>query len=256
VAAAERHAGRRTAWQAPRGGPGRLGLPAVPVGMPRRWRCTDLRDAARAGRGCTSVRLSSAAGIELCAGPGARAARDRRRRACTTCTLTGRRHRLLRSDFRLDPPLRTQRGPRRDRRRPGDGTDRRHLLGPRAGGRGRQLLRSRAAPGATALETAAAAGAQVGARAAKLPLAACWPSSPSAPARILDEPTGQARRRRQGRRGRLRPAGALDRHPWNSSAAAATRPYSGYELVGAPCWTLVGRRRPLRPNRGQSRNFR
>jgi dihydroorotase len=112
-----------------------------------------------------------------------------------------------------------------------------------------------AAPGATALETLLPLVLKWG-EAAKLPLAAVLARVTSAPARILDEPTG-----------RLAIGAKADVVVFDPQAhwtvtrnelvsRGGNTPYSGYELVGRSMLTLVGGDVRFDRKSGSESNFR
>jgi dihydroorotase len=219
---------------------GRLGLPAVPVLAETVALHTIFEMQRETGARVHLCRLSSAAGIEL--------VRRARREGLPVTADVGVHHVHLTDvdigyfdpDFRLDPPLRTQRD--RDAIAAGlaDGTIDAICSDHAPVGEDDKLLPfGEAAPGATALETLLPLVLKWG-EAAKLPLAAVLARVTSAPARILDEPTG-----------RLAVGAKADvvvfdpQAHWTVTRAelvsrGGNTPYSGYELVGRSMLTLVG----------------
>jgi dihydroorotase len=219
---------------------GRLGLPAVPALAETVALHTIFEMQRETGARVHLCRLSSAAGIEL--------VRQARREGLRVTADVGAHHVHLtdvdigyfNSDFRLDPPLRAQRD--RDAILAGlaDGTIDAICSDHAPVGEDDKLLPfGEAAPGATALETLLPLVLKWGS-AAKLPLAAALAKVTSAPARILDEPTG-----------RLAVGAKADvvvfdpqAHWTVTRAELASRggntPFSGYELMGRAMLTLVG----------------
>jgi dihydroorotase len=219
---------------------GRLGLPAVTALAETVALHTIFEMQRETGARVHLCRLSSAAGIEL--------VRRARREGLRVTADVGVHHVHLTDvdigyfdpDFRLDPPLRTQRD--RDAIAAGlaDGTIDAICSDHAPVGEDDKLLPfGEAAPGATALETLLPLVLKWG-EAAKLPLAAVLARVTSAPARILDEPTG-----------RLAVGAKADvvvfdpQAHWTVTRAelvsrGGNTPYSGYELVGRSMLTLVG----------------
>jgi dihydroorotase len=219
---------------------GRLGLPAVPALAETVALHTIFEMQRETGARVHLCRLSSAAGIEL--------VRQARREGLRVTADVGAHHVHLTDvdigyfnpDFRLDPPLRAQRD--RDAILAGlaDGTIDAICSDHAPVGEDDKLLPfGEAAPGATALETLLPLVLKWGG-AAKLPLAAALAKVTSAPARILDEPTG-----------RLAVGAKADvvvfdpQAPWTVTrnelaSRGGNTPFSGYELVGRAMLTLVG----------------
>ena len=235
---------------------GRLGLPAVPALAETVALHTIFEMQRATGARVHLCRLSSAAGIEL--------VRQARREGLPVTADVGVHHVHLTDvdigyfdpDFRLDPPLRTQRD--RDAIVAGlaDGTIDAICSDHAPVGEDDKLLPfGEAAPGATALETLLPLVLKWG-DAAKLPLASVLARVSSAPARILNEPTG-----------RLAVGAKADvvvfdpRAHWTvTRAELASRggntPYSGYELVGRAMLTLVGGDVRFDRKSGSESNFR
>ncbi|MCU0765569.1 MAG: dihydroorotase [Burkholderiaceae bacterium] len=235
---------------------GRLGLPAVPALAETVALHTVFEMQRETGARVHLCRLSSAAGIEL--------VRQARREGLPVTADVGVHHVHLTDvdigyfdpDFRLDPPLRGQRD--RDAIVAGlaDGTIDAICSDHAPVGEDDKLLPfGEAAPGATALETLLPLVLKWG-QAAKLPLASVLARVSSAPARILDEPTG-----------RLAVGAKADvvlfdpqAHWTVTRAELASRggntPYSGYELVGRAMLTLVGGDVRFDRKTGSESNFR
>ncbi|MBS1162319.1 MAG: dihydroorotase [Burkholderiaceae bacterium] len=235
---------------------GRLGLPAVTALAETVALHTIFEMQRETGARVHLCRLSSAAGIEL--------VRRARREGLRVTADVGVHHVHLTDvdigyfdpDFRLDPPLRTQRD--RDAIAAGlaDGTIDAICSDHAPVGEDDKLLPfGEAAPGATALETLLPLVLKWG-EAAKLPLAAVLARVTSAPARILDEPTG-----------RLAVGAKADvvvfdpQAHWTVTRAelvsrGGNTPYSGYELVGRSMLTLVGGDVRFDRKSGSESNFR
>ncbi|MBK9243806.1 MAG: dihydroorotase [Burkholderiales bacterium] len=219
---------------------GRLGLPSVPVLAETVALHTIFEMQRETGARVHLCRLSSAAGIEL--------VRQAKREGLPVSADVGVHHVHLTDvdighfdpDFRLDPPLRT-------------GRDRDAIVAGLADGTidaicsdhapvaedDKLLPFGEAAPGATALETLLPLVLRWG-EAAKLPLAAALAKVTSAPARILNEPTG-----------RLAVGAKADvvvfdpQAHWTVSrgelvSRGGNTPFSGDQLVGRAMLTLVG----------------
>ena len=235
---------------------GRLGLPAV-TALAETVALHTIFELQRAsGARVHLCRLSSAAGIEL--------VRQARREGLRVTADVGVHHVHLTDvdigyfdpDFRLDPPLRTQRD--RDAILAGlaDGTIDAICSDHAPVGEDDKLLPfGEAAPGATALETLLPLVLKWGAQ-AKLPLAATLARVTSAPARILDEPTG-----------RLAVGAKADvvvfdpQAHWTVTRAelvsrGGNTPFSGYELLGRAMLTLVGGDVRFDRKSGSESNFR
>jgi dihydroorotase len=235
---------------------GRLGLPAVTALAETVALHTIFEMQRETGARVHLCRLSSAAGIEL--------VRRARREGLRVTADVGVHHVHLTDvdigyfdpDFRLDPPLRTQRD--RDAIAAGlaDGTIDAICSDHAPVGEDDKLLPfGEAAPGATALETLLPLVLKWG-EAAKLPLAAVLARVTSAPARILDEPTG-----------RLAVGAKADVVVFDPQAhwtvtrnelvsRGGNTPYSGYELVGRAMLTLVGGDVRFDRKSGSESNFR
>ena len=219
---------------------GRLGLPAVPSLAETVALHTIFEMQRETGARVHLCRLSSAAGIEL--------VRQARREGLPVTADVGVHHVHLTdvdigdfdADFRLDPPLRTQRD--RDAIRAGlaDGTIDAICSDHTPVAEDDKLLPfGEAAPGATALETLLPLVLKWG-QAAKLPLATTLARVTNLPAQILQEPTG-----------RLAVGAKADvvifdpQAHWTVTRAelvsrGGNTPFSGYELVGRAMLTLVG----------------
>ncbi len=219
---------------------GRLGLPAVPVLAETVALHTIFEMQRDTGARVHLCRLSSAAGVEL--------VRRAKREGLPVTADVAIHHVHLTDvdigyfdpDFRLDPPLRTQRD--RDAIVAGlaDGTIDAICSDHAPVGEDDKLLPfGEAAPGATALETLLPLVLKW-AQAARLPLAQALAKVSSEPARILGEPTG-----------RLAIGAKADVTVFDPQAhwtvtreALVSRggdtPFSGYELVGRAILTLVG----------------
>jgi dihydroorotase len=219
---------------------GRLGLPAVPVLAETVALHTIFELQRETGARVHLCRLSSAAGVELVR----QAKRERLPVTADVCVqhvhLTDLDIGYFNSDFRLDPPLRTQRD--RDAIRAGlaDGTIDAICSDHAPVGEDDKLLPyGEAAPGATGLETLLALVLKWG-DAARRPLLDVLAKVTSAPAGILGEPTG-----------RLAMGAKADvvvfdpKAHWIVSrgellSRGANTPFSGYELSGRAMLTLVG----------------
>ncbi len=219
---------------------GRLGLPAVPV-LAETVALQTVFEMQRETRARVHLcRLSSAAGIEL--------VRQAKREGLPVTADVGVHHVHLTDvdigyfnpDFRLDPPLRTQRD--RDAIAAGlaDGTIDAICSDHAPVAEDDKLLPfGEATPGATALETLLPLVLKWG-EAAKLPLAATLARITSTPAQILGEPTG-----------RLAVGAKADivifdpKAHWTVTRAelvsrGGNTPFSGYELLGRAMLTMVG----------------
>lgn len=219
---------------------GRLGLPTVPVLAETVALHTIFEMQRECGARVHLCRLSSAAGIEL--------VRQARREGLPVTADVGVHHVHLTDvdigdfdpDFRLDPPLRTQRDRDAIHAALADGTIDAICSDHAPVAEDDKLLPfGEAAPGATALETLLPLVLRWG-EAARLPLAATLAKVTSAPARILNEPTG-----------RLAVGAKADvvvfdpQAHWTVSrrelvGRGGNSPFSGYELVGRAVLTLVG----------------
>ena len=219
---------------------GRLGLPAVPPLAETVALHTMFELQRDTGARVHVCRLSSAAGVEL--------VRQAKREGLPVTADAGVHHLHLTDldigyfdpNFRLDPPLRTQR-------------DRDAIVGGLADGTidavcsdhapvaedDKLLPFGEAAPGATALETLLPLVLKWGER-ARLPLADVLARVTHVPARILGEPTG-----------RLVIGAKADvvifdpQAHWTVSrgelvSRGGNTPFAGYELVGRAMLTLVG----------------
>jgi len=235
---------------------GRLGLPAVPVLAETVALHTIFEMQRETGARIHVCRLSSAAGIEL--------VRQAKRERLPVTADVGIHHVHLTDvdigyfnpDFRLDPPLRSQR-------------DRDAIIAALADGTidaicsdhapiaedDKLLPFGEAAPGATALETLLPLLLQWGEK-AKLPLPVALAKVTSAPAQILKEPTGK-----------LATGAKADivifdpRAHWTVTrdqlvSRGGNTPYSGYELVGRAMLTLVGGEVRFDRKSGSDSNFR
>jgi dihydroorotase len=219
---------------------GRLGLPAVPVLAETVALHTIFEMQRETGVRVHLCRLSSAAGIELL--------RQAKREGLPVTADVGVHHLHLTavdigdfdSDFRLDPPLRAQRD--RDAIRAGlaDGTIDAVCSDHAPVAEEDKLLPfGEAAPGATALETLLPLVLKWGEEAG-LPLGTVLARVTSAPARILDEPTGRLAV------GAKADIVAFDpRAHWTVGRSelvsrGGNTPFAGFELVGRAMLTLVG----------------
>ncbi len=235
---------------------GRLGLPAVPVLAETVALHTIFEMQRETGARIHVCRLSSAAGIEL--------VRQAKRERLPVTADVGIHHVHLTDvdigyfnpDFRLDPPLRSQ----RDRDAIGaalvDGTIDAICSDHAPIAEDDKLLPfGEAAPGATALETLLPLLLQWGEK-AKLPLAAALAKVTNAPAQIVKEPTGK-----------LAVGAKADivvfdpQANWTVTRAelvsrGGNTPYSGYELVGRAMLTLVGGEVRFDRKSGSDSNFR
>jgi dihydroorotase len=219
---------------------GRLGLPAVPALAETVALHTIFELQRETGARVHLCRLSSAAGIEL-------VRRAKRAGLPVSADVSVHHVHLIDADigdfdsnFRLDPPLRTQRD--RDGIVAGlaDGTIDAICSDHAPVGEDDKLLPfGEAVPGATALETLLPLVLKWGG-AAGLPLAATLAKVTHAPAQILREPTG-----------RLSVGAKADvtvfdpQAPWTVERSAlvsrsANTPFAGCELVGRAMLTLVG----------------
>lgn len=235
---------------------GRLGLPEVPALAETVALHTIFEMQRATGVRVHLCRLSSAAGIEL--------VRQAKREGLRVTADVGVHHVHLTDvdigyfdpDFRLDPPLRAQRD--RDAILAGlvDGTIDAICSDHAPVGEDDKLLPfGEAAPGATGLETLLPLVLKW-AGAAKLPLAAALAKVTSAPAQILNEPTG-----------RLAAGAKADvvifdpQAHWTVTRAelvsrGGNTPFSGYELVGRAVLTLVGGDVRFERKSGSESNFR
>ena len=235
---------------------GRLGLPAVPSLAETVALHTIFEMQRATGARVHLCRLSSAAGIEL--------VRQARREGLPVTADVAVHHVHLTdvdigdfdADFRLDPPLRTQRD--RDAIRAGlaDGTIDAICSDHAPVAEDDKLLPfGEAAPGATALETLLPLVLKWG-QAAKLPLAATLARVTNLPAQILQEPTG-----------RLAVGAKADvvifdpQAHWTVTrdelvSRGGNTPFSGYELVGRAMLTLVGGDVRFDRKLGSESNFR
>jgi len=235
---------------------GRLGLPAVPSLAETVALHTIFEMQRETGARVHLCRLSSAAGIEL--------VRQARREGLPVTADVGVHHVHLTdvdigdfdADFRLDPPLRTQRD--RDAIRAGlaDGTIDAICSDHTPVAEDDKLLPfGEAAPGATALETLLPLVLKWG-QAAKLPLATTLARVTNLPAQILQEPTG-----------RLAVGAKADvvifdpQAHWTVTrdelvSRGGNTPFSGYELVGRAMLTLVGGDVRFDRKSGSESNFR
>jgi dihydroorotase len=219
---------------------GRLGLPAVPALAETVALHTIFEMQRETGVRVHLCRLSSAAGVELL--------RRAKREGLPVSADVGVHHVHLTdvdigdfdSDFRLDPPLRAQRD--RDAIRAGlaDGTIDAVCSDHAPVAEEDKLLPfGEAAPGATALETLLPLVLKWGEEAG-LPLGAVLARVTSAPARILDEPTGKLAV------GAKADIVAFDpRAHWivgrdELVSRGGDTPFGGFELVGRAMLTLVG----------------
>jgi dihydroorotase len=235
---------------------GRLGLPAVTALAETVALHTIFEMQRESGARVHLCRLSSAAGIEL--------VRQARREGLRVTADVGVHHVHLTDvdigyfdpDFRLDPPLRTQRD--RDAILAGlaDGTIDAICSDHAPVGEDDKLLPfGEAAPGATALETLLPLVLKWGAQ-AKLPLSATLAKVTSAPARILDEPTGKLAV------GAKADVVVFDPQAhWTVTRAelvsrGGNTPFSGYELLGRAMLTLVGGDVRFDRKSGSESNFR
>ena len=219
---------------------GRLGLPAVPVLAETVALQTIFEMQRETGARVHLCRLSSAAGIEL--------VRRAKREGLPATADVGVHHVHLTDvdigyfnpDLRLDPPLRTQRDRDAILAALADGTIDAICSDHAPVGEDDKLLPfGEATPGATALETLLPLVLKWG-QLGKLPLVATLARVSSAPARILNEPTG-----------RLAVGAKADvvvfdpQAHWTVTRAelvsrGGNTPFSGYELVGRAMLTMVG----------------
>jgi dihydroorotase len=235
---------------------GRLGLPAVPALAETVALHTILEMQRETGARVHLCRLSSAAGVELL--------RQAKREGLPVTADVGIHHVHLTDvdigyfdpDFRLDPPLRTQRD--RDAIRAGlaDGTIDAICSDHAPVGEDEKLLPfGEAAPGATALETLLPLVLRWS-ESARLPLGAALARVTSLPASILGEPTG-----------RLAVGAKADIVVFDPQAhwrvgrdelvsRGGNTPFSGYELVGRAIMTLVGGEVRFDRKSGSDSNFR
>jgi dihydroorotase len=235
---------------------GRLGLPAVPALAETVALHTIFEMQRETGARVHLCRLSSAAGVELL--------RQARREGLPVTADVGIHHVHLTDvdigyfdpDFRLDPPLRTQRD--RDAIRAGlaDGTIDAICSDHAPVGEDEKLLPfGEAAPGATALETLLPLVLRWS-ESARLPLGAALARVTSLPASILGEPTG-----------RLAVGAKADIVLFDPQAhwrvgrdelvsRGGNTPFSGYELVGRAMMTLVGGEVRFDRKSGSDSNFR
>ena len=235
---------------------GRLGLPAVTALAETVALHTIFEMQRDSGARVHLCRLSSAAGIELVRQAKREGLRVTADVAVHHVHLTDVDIGYFDPDFRLDPPLRTQRDRDAIVAALADGTIDAICSDHAPVGEDDKLLPfGEAAPGATALETLLPLVLKWG-EAAKLPLAATLARVTSAPARILDEPTG-----------RLAVGAKADvvvfdpRAHWTVTRAAlvsrgGNTPFSGYELVGRAMLTLVGGDVRFDRKSGSESNFR
>ena len=235
---------------------GRLGLPAVPVLAETVALHTIFEMQRETGARIHVCRLSSAAGIEL--------VRQAKRERLPVTADVGIHHVHLTDvdigyfnpDFRLDPPLRSER-------------DRDAIIAALVDGTidavcsdhapiaedDKLLPFGEAAPGATALETLLPLLLRWGER-AKLPLPAALAKVTNAPARILKEPTGKLA---VGAKADVVVFDAQAR--WTVTrtelvSRGGNTPCSGDELVGRAMLTLVGGEVRFDRKSGSDSNFR
>jgi dihydroorotase len=235
---------------------GRLGLPAVPVLAETVALHTIFEMQRETGARIHVCRLSSAAGIEL--------VRQAKRERLPVTADVGIHHVHLTDvdigyfnpDFRLDPPLRSER-------------DRDAIIAALVDGTidavcsdhapiaedDKLLPFGEAAPGATALETLLPLLLRWGER-AKLPLPAALAKVTNAPARILMEPTGKLA---VGAKADVVVFDAQAR--WTVTrtelvSRGGNTPCSGDELVGRAMLTLVGGEVRFDRKSGSDSNFR
>jgi dihydroorotase len=219
---------------------GRLGLPSVPVVAETVALHTIFEMQRAIGVRVHLCRLSSAAGIEL--------VRQAKREGLPVTADVGIHHVHLTdvdigffdSNFRLDPPLRSQRDRDAIVAALADGTlDAICSDHAPVGSDDKLLPFGEAEPGATALETLLPLVLKW-AREAKLPLARALARVTSEPARILGEDTG-----------RLAIGGKADIVIFDPQAhwvvtdealasSGKNTPFAGYELEGRACCTIVG----------------
>jgi len=235
---------------------GRLGLPEV-TALAETVALHSIFEMQRAtGARVHLCRLSSAAGIEL--------VRQARREGLRVTADVGVHHVHLTDvdigyfnpDFRLDPPLRTQRD--RDAILAGlaDGTIDAVCSDHAPVGEDDKLLPfGEAAPGATALETLLPLVLKWG-EAAKLPLAAALAKVTSAPARILNEPTGMLAVGAKADVVIFDPQAYWTVTRGELVSRGGNSPFSGYELVGRAMLTLVGGDVRFDRKSGSESNFR
>ena len=219
---------------------GRLGLPAVPVVAETVALHTIFELQRATGARVHLARLSSAAGIELL--------RAARREGLPVTADVNIHHVHLTDvdigyfnpDFRLDPPLRTQRD--RDAIVAGlaDGTIDAICSDHTPVAEDEKLLPfGEAAPGATALETLLPLVLKWG-EAAGLSLASTLAKVTSEPARILGEPTGRIAVGAKADIALIDPRAHWTVTRGELQSRGANTPFSGYELVGRAVMTLVG----------------
>jgi dihydroorotase len=219
---------------------GRLGLPSVPVVAETVALHTIFEMQRAVGVRVHLARLSSAAGIEL--------VRHAKREGLPVTADVGIHHVHLidvdigffDADFRLDPPLRSQRDRDAIVAALADGTlDAICSDHTPVGADDKLLPFGEAEPGATALETLLPLVLKW-AREARVPLVKALARVTSEPARILGEDTG-----------RLAVGGKADivifdpqAHwivtPERLSSSGKNTPFAGYELEGRACCTIVG----------------
>lgn len=235
---------------------GRLGLPEV-TALAETVALHTIFEMQRAtGARVHLCRLSSAAGIEL--------VRQAKREGLRVTADVGVHHVHLTDvdigyfnpDFRLDPPLRTQRD--RDAILAGlaDGTIDAVCSDHAPVGEDDKLLPfGEAAPGATALETLLPLVLKWGAS-AKLSLAAALAKVTSAPARILNEPTGMLAVGAKADVVIFDPQAYWTVTRGELVSRGGNSPFSGYELVGRAMLTLVGGDVRFDRKSGSESNFR
>lgn len=219
---------------------GRLGLPAVPVLAETVALHTIFEMQRESGARVHLCRLSSAAGVEL--------VRQAKRESLPVTADVGVHHVHLTDvdigyfdpNFRLDPPLRTQRD--RDAIQAGlaDGTIDAICSDHAPVAEDDKLLPfGEAAPGATALETLLSLVLKWG-EAAKLPLALVLAKVTSEAARILKEPTGRLAVGAKADVVIFDPQAHWSVNRNELVSRGANTPFNGYELTGRAMATLVG----------------
>lgn len=235
---------------------GRLGLPAIPVLAETVALHTIFEMQRETGARIHLCRLSSAAGVEL--------VRQAKREGLPATADVGIHHVHLADvdigyfnpDFRLDPPLRSQRDRDAIVAGLGDGTIDAICSDHAPVAEDDKLLPfGEAEPGATGLETLLPLVLKW-CESSRVPLVAALAKVTSAPARILGEPTGQLAV------GRKADVVVFDpKLHWTVDRAelvsrGGNTPFSGYELLGRAVMTLVGGEIRFDRKSGSDSNFR
>lgn len=219
---------------------GRLGLPAVPEIAETVALHTIFEMQRATGVRVHLARLSSAAGLALL--------RAARREGLPVTADVGIHHVHLidvdigffDANFRLDPPLRTQRDREAIVEALADGTlDAICSDHAPVAADDKLLPFSEAQPGATALETLLPLVLQW-ARAAGVPLARALARVTSEPARILGEDTGRLAVGAKADIVVFDPAAHWIVAPEALTSSGKNTPFAGYELEGRVCCTIVG----------------